>query len=93
VVHAGLGSRAACTGASRFTGPGPAGKAGKAEGGEMPLVLVLKDKESWKEEAEETTLALNRIANTWFRQIFSCLWNSGLERRGKGFVHQEFADQ
>lgn len=84
---AGLSVRGACP----LAGPSPAGKAGEAEGGEMPLILVVKDEWSSKEEAEETTLALNRIANKWFRRTSSCLWNSGLESSGKGFAHREFA--
>lgn len=65
-----------------------AGKAGEAEGGEMPLMLVIKDE--YKGEAEETTLALNRISK-WFWHISSCLWNRGLGSGGKGFANQGFA--
>lgn len=48
----------------------------------MPLILVIKDEWSSKGEAEEVTLALNRLANKWFRHISTCPWSSWLESRG-----------
>lgn len=42
VVRGGLSAQ----GASPLAAHGPAGKAGKAEGGEMPLILAIKDERS-----------------------------------------------
>lgn len=83
VVHTGLGEQAELKDCIPLTGPGPAVKAGEAEKGKIPLILVIKDEQRQREEAEETTVALNRILNKCFQSISNCLWKRRLETREK----------